>query len=55
MPLWWWGLAAGALLGVGVGLVIPDVLVAVGGAVLFAPLGALLGRLIALALRTRRR
>jgi len=55
MPLWFWGLAAGGLLGVGIGLLIPDVLAAITGALLFGLLGAALGALIPWARRARGR
>ena len=40
-PLPLWGFFVGALVGVGLGLLIPDVMTAVGGGLLFGLLGAL--------------
>jgi hypothetical protein len=42
MPAALWGFFIGALLAVGLGLLIPDVMTAVGGAVVFGLIGALL-------------
>jgi NhaP-type Na+/H+ or K+/H+ antiporter len=55
MPAPMWGFCLGALVGVGWGLWIPDVSVAVFGAAVFGLLGLGLGALVSLVLRRVRR
>ena len=51
MPLWFWGLAVGGLIGVLLGLIIPSVLAVIDGVILFALVGAALGGRATLVIR----
>jgi hypothetical protein len=54
MPPTLWGFFVGALIAVGLGLLIPDVMTAVGGAVVFGLFGAILAWLGSILLRRAR-